>query len=657
MKSLDLLPFAVSLFPALIFYLAYWQYFVFYPDLKNHLIALVGGVFAAALLALIRMQIPEFHQFNSHYVQAFILAALPEKLIIYISIVLFLRSRPIMPGEIVMGASITGLGFALVENFIYSAEWNSILLARTLAVTPLHFTTSGIIGYYFAMILLGKTGKIVGTVKALALAVLLHGLYDLALLSGPERSFYALIPLLIAIIILDFRMAQVRAMPPSDILHALGITFQGWLINQRQFQYERWILKEKANFSPDYEPLFGWRLHRFRLVLGMLLGILPALYYIKNGRIFIELDSNIVLSLFVFLPLALILILLVVGVFNPAYFKHGILRVPAMMRLRFPDNADITKVYAYDLRSYGCFAKTPAPLATNEPVIISLRFGKLDSGPIRCAVVQENHKNIRLPLGSLLVFQEKTWRFYIFLLYNTLERWSSGLSLLLRLPGHSLLKRLFLTPETVARDLRFFPRGTIILHEGKRGQEFFLIRQGEVEIYKTSSEGVETMLARLGAGQIVGEMALAGNVPRNASVRCLQDSILSMADGSDLDSLVRQNPDFARQLLATISTRAFRSGETLDERLGVLEKQISQAGVAMHNILSLALLGSPDVKLDEHTIKAHLVCHTYKELGFDAREVQQLLGCAVRSQNNLPDLPINEHLQKLRIQLRLKQHF
>lgn len=78
-----------------------------------------------------------------------------------------------------------------------------------------------------------------------------------------------------------------------------------------------------------------------------------------------------------------------------------------------------------------------------------------------------------------------------------------------------------------------FTDGGVLCEEGKLGREAFIIVSGDVEV----SRGDEH-LASLGAGAVVGEMALLGHAPRNATVTA----------AGDVEALVMSAQEFASVL-------------------------------------------------------------------------------------------------------------
>ena len=75
--------------------------------------------------------------------------------------------------------------------------------------------------------------------------------------------------------------------------------------------------------------------------------------------------------------------------------------------------------------------------------------------------------------------------------------------------------------------IRTLKAGEFIFNEGDAGDEAFMITSGEVEISIKSGENT-IILATLGRGQIIGEMALIDDQPRMASAKAMAETVLSV---------------------------------------------------------------------------------------------------------------------------------
>ena len=103
-----------------------------------------------------------------------------------------------------------------------------------------------------------------------------------------------------------------------------------------------------------------------------------------------------------------------------------------------------------------------------------------------------------------------------------------------------------------------FEPGQYVFRQGELGDRLYIILSGEAEVLRTEGDR-EALLARLGAGQCFGEMALVQQQARNASVRCAQTmDVLSLAK-EEYAVLAANLPDLRRsfeQLTAQRSTVA-----------------------------------------------------------------------------------------------------
>jgi putative peptide zinc metalloprotease protein len=79
--------------------------------------------------------------------------------------------------------------------------------------------------------------------------------------------------------------------------------------------------------------------------------------------------------------------------------------------------------------------------------------------------------------------------------------------------------------------------GELVIQEGDRGEDFYLIRDGEAEVFTTTGDR-ERSLALLGPGDYFGELALLERAPRAASVRALARLHVLVVSKGDFDRLL-----------------------------------------------------------------------------------------------------------------------
>ena len=103
--------------------------------------------------------------------------------------------------------------------------------------------------------------------------------------------------------------------------------------------------------------------------------------------------------------------------------------------------------------------------------------------------------------------------------------------------------------------LRTYPKNTVFITEGDSSDSVFVILTGRVKVFISDSEGHEMILDTQGPGEYVGEMALDGK-PRSASVLTLEPSTFSVVGREPVREAIRQNPDFALEMISRIIDRA-----------------------------------------------------------------------------------------------------
>jgi CRP/FNR family transcriptional regulator, cyclic AMP receptor protein len=124
---------------------------------------------------------------------------------------------------------------------------------------------------------------------------------------------------------------------------------------------------------------------------------------------------------------------------------------------------------------------------------------------------------------------------------------------------------------TFSRSLREHPlrRGQVLFREGDHGDEMFLVRAGSIVVSKGVTGRVEQVLARMGAGDFFGEMALFDRSPRSATIQADTEVTLLVLDRDSLARLTADSPRaaaaFFQSLVHIFIERLRASGELVAE--------------------------------------------------------------------------------------------
>ena len=95
-----------------------------------------------------------------------------------------------------------------------------------------------------------------------------------------------------------------------------------------------------------------------------------------------------------------------------------------------------------------------------------------------------------------------------------------------------------------------------MVSEGEIGSELVLIVEGSVRVVHVESDGSERLLRRYEAGDHFGELAVMREAPRAATVIAETPGIRGLVIGGEgLTAILRERPDAAMAMLATLATR------------------------------------------------------------------------------------------------------
>jgi len=95
----------------------------------------------------------------------------------------------------------------------------------------------------------------------------------------------------------------------------------------------------------------------------------------------------------------------------------------------------------------------------------------------------------------------------------------------------------------------------ILFLAGDPGEGCFRLNEGLLKVSMVSPTGAERILAILGPGSIVGDMAMIDGRPRSASVSALRDCKLSFVSRSAFEAVAEKNPEIYKHLLGLLAAR------------------------------------------------------------------------------------------------------
>ena len=101
---------------------------------------------------------------------------------------------------------------------------------------------------------------------------------------------------------------------------------------------------------------------------------------------------------------------------------------------------------------------------------------------------------------------------------------------------------------------RRYPKNTIIVSQGDRGDTLFFILEGRVKVYVSDDDGGQVVVGTQGRGEYFGELALDEGL-RSASVMTLEPTQLAVVPKAQFRDLLAAEPDLAVQLILQLIGR------------------------------------------------------------------------------------------------------
>lgn len=114
-----------------------------------------------------------------------------------------------------------------------------------------------------------------------------------------------------------------------------------------------------------------------------------------------------------------------------------------------------------------------------------------------------------------------------------------------------------------------FNQDEILFQQGEKGDYAFLILRGKVAVILNSVfDGGEVIIAEIGEGDMVGEMAILEESVRAATVKAMDAVIALKIKEAQFQEFLKLNPKYARGMLSSLCHRILATSNKIAERVG-----------------------------------------------------------------------------------------
>ena len=100
---------------------------------------------------------------------------------------------------------------------------------------------------------------------------------------------------------------------------------------------------------------------------------------------------------------------------------------------------------------------------------------------------------------------------------------------------------------------RFIPAGSVLIEQGVPVDFVFILLEGRLAVWLKPRRGPEREIARLNAGEIVGEMSFVDARPPSATVKALEDSTVFSISKTALNTKLTMDPGFGARFYRALA--------------------------------------------------------------------------------------------------------
>ncbi len=113
--------------------------------------------------------------------------------------------------------------------------------------------------------------------------------------------------------------------------------------------------------------------------------------------------------------------------------------------------------------------------------------------------------------------------------------------------------------------LKKYEKNKILFFVGDKSDTFFIVLEGKVKIFRSSSKGREKILKKMIKGDFFGEMGIIEDKPRSATAVVEEESTLLLISKNEFLHLLKNSSQLALNLIVDLSKRLRRADKDIED--------------------------------------------------------------------------------------------
>lgn len=102
---------------------------------------------------------------------------------------------------------------------------------------------------------------------------------------------------------------------------------------------------------------------------------------------------------------------------------------------------------------------------------------------------------------------------------------------------------------------RKFDGSETVFRAGDEGEDMYIILQGQVVVLRPDKCGNNDFVCFLGPGDFVGEMSMLEKLPRTATIKTMEPTVMLELNEANFSEIISGHPDLAFHILRGLSRR------------------------------------------------------------------------------------------------------